>query len=860
MKVNGSLQFDASTASEIVNLRVQKYTSDPVYQLGADNGRLIFNTTTGQLKYGTDVGSVWVTIATGGNAAALQTEVDNIETTLGAIVGSNGQWVMNQVTGTGINAPTNLTELLQQMAAAITGHDSLAELADVNTTGVLNGDYLRFNSVSGKWEDSTLVVSDITNLTSTAAELNVLHGIPATLTATEIGYVDGVTSSIQDQLDNKQPLDSTLTGLAQLSGTGILVETGTDAFTHRTLVAPAAGITISNADGVSGNPTLALANDLAAYEGLATTGYVVRTGDGTAVTRALTGTASNIVVTNGSGVTSDTSIDLAPVTQAPSGNFVKVTLDAFGRVTGNTAVTTADVTALVSSVYVDAAGDTMSGNLAMGGNMITGLGAPSNDQDAANKAYVDAMQQGLSWKQAVRVATTGNVNLLSGLAAGQTVDGVVLVAGDRVLVRAQTAAAENGVYVVPASGSASRAADFDQAAEISGSAVFVQQGTMYADSGWTEINEITTLGTDALSFIQFSGSATYTWGDGLSLTGNTVNVNLGAGIAQLPSDEVGIDLRDPVNGALILTTDGSSRSTDTAATLHLLLDGAGALSQTSSGLKITAGAVTNAMLTNSVITFNTDTGTPDSVSLGETLQIIGTSAQGIVTSGPSNNVVQITASDASDTQKGVARFVNTDFAVTGGVVSIKTAGIDNVQLANSTIAFTGTDTSSDTVALGEALVIADGGSHTDAALIKATVASNTLTLAARLATVSAVGVASFNSGDFTVTAGEVAIIQKGIGDATDVSNTVTAATSGHVLAADGTEWTNKKIYHVHTESAAATSWTVTHALGVKYCNVTVVDSTDEVIIPQSITFNNTNQLTVTFNTGVAGKVVVMGIA
>jgi hypothetical protein len=97
-----------------------------------------------------------------------------------------------------------------------------------------------------------------------------------------------------------------------------------------------------------------------------------------------------------------------------------------------------------------------------------------------------------------------------------------------------------------------------------------------------------------------------------------------------------------------------------------------------------------------------------------------------------------------------------------------------------------------------------------------------------------------------------------LGDLMDVG-TAAPTTAGQVLVAGGAAWQAKNVYFLYTSGGAATSHTVTHNLGQKFCNVTVVDSTDNVVIPQSIVFNSTTGLTVTFNTAIDCKVVVMGI-
>ncbi len=194
---------------------------------------------------------------------------------------------------------------------------------------------------------------------------------------------------------------------------------------------------------------------------------------------------------------------------------------------------------------------TLGGDLAAGGFQITNLGAPQNSTDAATKAYVDAVSEGLHIHEAARVAIQGNISIANGLENGDTAGGVTLATGDRVLVKDQTNAAENGIYVVQASGQALRATDFDTATEVdSGDFIFVTSGT-YANTGWVQTLRPATIGTDALSFTQFSGAGTFTAGNGLTLNGTEFSIDETITATRTYVDgelDAHIDLTDNVHG------------------------------------------------------------------------------------------------------------------------------------------------------------------------------------------------------------------------------------------------------------------------------------------------------------------------
>lgn len=199
---------------------------------------------------------------------------------------------------------------------------------------------------------------------------------------------------------------------------------------------------------------------------------------------------------------------------------------------------------------------TPTGDLAMSDNKITGLKTPTGATDAVTKAYVDAVKTGLDVKDSVRVATTADLGTnWPNLGSSVTIDGVALATGDRVLVKNQSDASENGIYRYEQSGSADdfiRATDADENVEVTaGMFTFVEEGTANADSGWVlTTNDSITVGTTGLAFAQFSGAGQVTAGDGLSKTGNTLDVDLKTnGGLEFDNGELRIDLSDSGIGA-----------------------------------------------------------------------------------------------------------------------------------------------------------------------------------------------------------------------------------------------------------------------------------------------------------------------
>ena len=181
------------------------------------------------------------------------------------------------------------------------------------------------------------------------------------------------------------------------------------------------------------------------------------------------------------------------------------------------------------------------------------------------KAYVDSVAQGLHIKEACRVATTVSGILSSSFENGDTIDGVTLSTNDRILIKDQSTASENGIYIVKGTGAPDRSSDMPENDTVSGDFTFVTEGTVNGDHGFvcTSNSGLDRVGTHSLSFTQFSGAGQITAGNGLEKSGNTLSIDAksNSGIF-IDSTELSLDLgASSITGTLAITDGGTGATT-----------------------------------------------------------------------------------------------------------------------------------------------------------------------------------------------------------------------------------------------------------------------------------------------------------
>lgn len=345
------------------------------------------------------------------------------------------------------------------------------------------------------------------------------------------------------------------TGGAGGSATSIIAIAGNGAFVDLTSAQTIAGVKtfsstiVGSVDGNAGTATK-----------WATARNLSLTGDGTATLTAVDGSAAV-----------SAAFTLATV-NSNVGTFTKITVNAKGLATAASQASLSDLSSPTSA-------------FSFGTQLLTNLADPVNDQDAATKFYVDSVAQGLDVKASVKAATSGNITL----SGAQTIDGVSIVAGDRVLVKSQTAQADNGIYVA-SNTSWSRSADANTFAELVSAYTFVEEGTTYADTGWVcTVNAGGTLGVTPITWSQFSGAGTYQAGTGLTLTGNTFSItNTAVTAGSYGSASKTLTATVNAQGQLTALTESNI-----AITLSQVTDAGTIASQNANNVNITGGSITN---------------------------------------------------------------------------------------------------------------------------------------------------------------------------------------------------------------------------------------------------------------------------
>jgi len=574
--------------------------------------------------------------------------------------------------GSGISTSVNGSELTIDIDGSVVTESSTDTLTNktidsANNTitldlseGTLTGTTAEFNSALSDGSFATLAGTEtLTNktinltsntLTGSTAQFNsaLSDGSFATLAGTET-----LTNKTIDSASNTITLDlseGTLTGTtaefnSALSDGSFATLAGTETLSNKTLTAPkfADGGFIADANG---NELILLQTTTSAVNELE-------------ITNAATGNAVQIATTGG-----DTNIDLK---LTPKGSGV---------------------------VDVDS-------------SRITNVTDPTGDQDAATKAYVDSVANGLDVKASVRYASTANVagtydngagTITAGSNGAFSIDGQTPSTNDRVLLKDQTDPVENGLYRVTTVGDGSsayvltRTPDGDEATEITGGAfVFVEEGTANADNGYVFTHNGTpTLGTTDITVAQFSGAGQISAGDALTKTGNTLDVAVDDTTIEVSSDALrvkasGIGTNQIADtavtaGKLATTLDLSSNTitlpssfvttTGTQALTNKTIDASSnTISNITNAMLSGSAAISNANLANSAITIS-DGSTTQDLDLGNTLTV--SSGEGIDATVSATDTLTIAAELATTSNKGVASFSSDNFTVTSGAVTVTT--------------------------------------------------------------------------------------------------------------------------------------------------------------------------------------------
>lgn len=411
---------------------------------------------------------------------------------------------------------------------------SLPETINANTTG---------NAASATKLETSRTISLGGDLSGSASfdgsgDITITASVDSNAGVDSLGNADGnlvVSASVGSvSIDLASSISANVSG--DLTGNA---DTASALATSRTI---ALGGDLSGSASFDGSASITITADIqpdSVALGTDTTGdYVASVSASDGISASGTGEGASVSLTN---TDKGSSQDIFKTFSTDSGSFSAASNSASVEFAGGTGISTSasagtvtvtntgviDIQGTANQVDVSASvgSTTLSlSSTAVFPGTVTLNADPTQALHAATKQYVDAVAEGLHVHASVSTATTASVDLSSPPAA---IDGVTLVDQMRVLVKNQTSAAQNGIYVYDEdSGELVRAEDYDTAGEIqAGDFVFVSGGSTYNNTGWVQENDVTTLGTDPIVWDQFSGAGTFVAGNGLTLTGTSFAID-----------------------------------------------------------------------------------------------------------------------------------------------------------------------------------------------------------------------------------------------------------------------------------------------------------------------------------------------